>query len=86
MSSKNRIFESEMIIHGRRTSRTITSISYSVGMKQSFTEYLSPARDTGYQNAEAGKPVVDLFTLNRQDNSDLRTYVTTISYGFRPVV
>lgn len=47
MSSKNRIFESEMIIHGRRTSRTITSISYSAGVKQSFTEYLSPAREQG---------------------------------------
>ena len=47
MSSKNRVFESEMIIHGRRTSRTITSVSYSVGDKQSFTEYLSPARDQG---------------------------------------
>jgi outer membrane lipoprotein-sorting protein len=47
MSSKNRIFESEMIIHGRRTSRTITSISYSAGNKQSFTEYLSPPREQG---------------------------------------
>lgn len=47
MSSDNRIFESEMIIHGRRNSRTITSRSYSVGDKQSFTEYLSPAREQG---------------------------------------
>ncbi len=47
MSSENRIFESEMIIHGRRNSRTITSRSYSVGEKQSFTEYLSPAREQG---------------------------------------
>jgi outer membrane lipoprotein-sorting protein len=47
MSSKNRVFESEMIIHGRRNSRTITSISYSVGNKQSFTEYLTPAREQG---------------------------------------
>lgn len=47
MSSKNKIFESEMIIHGRRISRTITSISYSAGNKQSFTEYLSPAREQG---------------------------------------
>lgn len=46
-SSNNRIFESQMIIHGRRTSRTITSISYSAGTKQSFTEYLSPAREQG---------------------------------------
>jgi outer membrane lipoprotein-sorting protein len=47
MSSKNRIVESEMIIHGKRNSRTITSLSYSVGDKKSFTEYLSPAREQG---------------------------------------
>jgi outer membrane lipoprotein-sorting protein len=47
MSSKNRIFESDMIIHGRRSSRTIGSRTYSVGTKQSFTEYLSPAREQG---------------------------------------
>lgn len=47
MSSENRIFESAMIIHGKRTSRTITSVSYSVGDKKSFTEYLSPAREQG---------------------------------------
>lgn len=47
MSSENRIFESTMIIHGTRTSRTITSKTYSVGDKLSFTEYLSPAREQG---------------------------------------
>ena len=47
MSSENRIFESSMIIHGKRSSRTITSKSYSVGDKKSFTEYLSPAREQG---------------------------------------
>lgn len=47
MSSENRIFESEMIIHGRRNSRTISSRSYNVGDKKSFTEYLSPAREQG---------------------------------------
>ena len=47
MSSNNRIFESEMIIHGRRSSRTISSVSYSTGDKKSFTEYLSPAREQG---------------------------------------
>jgi len=47
MSSKNRVFESEMTIHGRRSSRTITARSYSEGTKQSFTEYLSPAREQG---------------------------------------
>jgi outer membrane lipoprotein-sorting protein len=47
ISSENRIFESSMIIHGKRSSRTITSRSYSVGDKKSFTEYLSPAREQG---------------------------------------
>ena len=47
MTSDNRVFESEMIIHGRRGSRTITSKTYSAGDKQSFTEYLSPAREAG---------------------------------------
>jgi outer membrane lipoprotein-sorting protein len=36
-----------MTIHGKRVSRTITSISYSVGDKKSFTEYLTPAREQG---------------------------------------
>jgi len=47
MSSDNRVFESEMIIHGKRSSRTVTSKTYSVGTKKSFTEYLSPAREAG---------------------------------------
>ncbi len=47
ISSRNRVFESQMIIHGRRSSRTVTSITYSAGTKQSFTEYLSPAHDKG---------------------------------------
>jgi outer membrane lipoprotein-sorting protein len=47
ISSDNRIFESSMTIHGNRTSRTITSRTYSVGNIQSFTEYLTPAREQG---------------------------------------
>ncbi|HUX96596.1 MAG TPA: outer membrane lipoprotein-sorting protein [Bacteroidales bacterium] len=47
MSSENRIFESAMTISGTRTSRTITSRTWSVGEKQSFTEYLTPAREQG---------------------------------------
>ncbi len=47
MSSKNRIFESDMVIHGRRSSRTVTSRTYSEGDIQSLTEYLSPAREQG---------------------------------------
>src|SRR4030042_7006020 len=47
MSSENRKFQSSMTIHGKRTSRTITSVSYSVGDNKSFTEYLAPAREQG---------------------------------------
>lgn len=47
MSSKNRVFESSMTIRGKRSSRTITSKSYSEGTRQSFTEYLSPASEKG---------------------------------------
>jgi outer membrane lipoprotein-sorting protein len=47
MASENRIVESTMIIHGKRTSRTITSRSWSVSNLKSFTEYLSPEREKG---------------------------------------
>lgn len=47
MASENRIFESTMTIHGRRSSRTIESRTYSVGDTKSFTEYLAPAREKG---------------------------------------
>ncbi len=47
MSSDNRIFESSMTIRGKRTDRTITSRTFSEGDKQSFTEYLTPAREQG---------------------------------------
>ncbi len=47
LSSDNQIMEAKMIIHGRRTSRTITSRIYAVGNQKSFTEYLSPPREQG---------------------------------------
>ncbi len=47
LSSENRVVESSIVIHGKRSDRIITSISYSVGDQKSFTEYLSPAREAG---------------------------------------
>ena len=47
MSSENRVFESSMTIHGKRSSRTITSKTWSEGDKKSFTEYISPPREQG---------------------------------------
>lgn len=47
MASTNRVFESTMIIHGKRSSRSISSKSWSMGNNKSFTEYLAPAGDKG---------------------------------------
>ncbi len=47
MTSKTLVSESQMVIHGRRTDRTVTSKSYSEGSKSSFSEYLSPEREKG---------------------------------------
>ncbi len=47
ISAESRIIETVIIIHGKRNDRTMTTKSYTVGDKKSFTEYLSPARDKG---------------------------------------
>jgi outer membrane lipoprotein-sorting protein len=54
MASKNRVFESTMIVHGKRASRTMTARSYSVGEQKSFTEYLSPMREQGTKMLKVG--------------------------------
>jgi outer membrane lipoprotein-sorting protein len=47
MSSDNQVVVSTMVIHGRRSSRSITSKSWVQGSEKSFTEYLAPAREKG---------------------------------------
>jgi outer membrane lipoprotein-sorting protein len=47
LTSDNMVMESSMTIHGKRNSRTLTSIAYVQGDEKSFQEYLSPARDKG---------------------------------------
>ena len=47
LNSKSRVLTSKMIIHGRRTSRTIVSKNWVIGVDRAFTEYLSPAREAG---------------------------------------
>jgi|TARA_B110000014_G_C20022965_1_gene530835 outer membrane lipoprotein-sorting protein len=47
MNAKSRILTSKMIVHGRRSSRTIESKSWVVGIDKAFTEYLSPPREAG---------------------------------------
>ncbi|MDY0196958.1 MAG: outer membrane lipoprotein-sorting protein [Tenuifilaceae bacterium] len=47
INSKTSIIKSDMIIYGRRNSRTITSIGYAEGNSKSFSEYLAPEREKG---------------------------------------
>ena len=47
LNAKSRILTSKMIIHGRRSSRTIESKNWVIGANKGFTEYLSPAREAG---------------------------------------
>lgn len=47
LSSDNRVMESQITIQGKRGARTISSKTYAMGDKKSFTEYLSPAREQG---------------------------------------
>jgi len=47
IGSDNKVSTSEMVIHGRRGSRTIKSKSWLQGIDKSFTEYMAPAREKG---------------------------------------
>ncbi len=47
MVAKSSIVSSEMIVYGKRKSRTIRSKGYSVGQEKNYTEYLYPEREKG---------------------------------------
>jgi outer membrane lipoprotein-sorting protein len=47
MSSDNRVFSSRMVIHGRRSVRTVESRTWTSGENKSFTEYVYPVREQG---------------------------------------
>ncbi len=47
MISETQIMVSEMVIHGKRNNRVVTSKGYSEGRFKSFTEYLAPDREKG---------------------------------------
>jgi outer membrane lipoprotein-sorting protein len=54
LSSEAKIIVSEMVIHGRRASRSIKAKSWTRGVTQSFTEYLEPAREAGTKMLKLG--------------------------------
>jgi outer membrane lipoprotein-sorting protein len=52
--SDSKIVVSKMLIHGRRGERTIEAKSWQRNSKDSFTEYLAPARDKGTKMLKLG--------------------------------
>ncbi len=54
LNAKSRILTSKMVVHGRRSSRTIMSKNWVVGTDQAFTEYLSPPREAGTKMLKLG--------------------------------
>ncbi len=69
MTSDTKIVTSQMIIHGRRSSRTIESKSYIEGQDRSFTEYLAPAREAGTKMLKLGD---QLWTYSPQTDRTIR--------------
>jgi outer membrane lipoprotein-sorting protein len=54
LNAKSRVLTSKMIVHGRRSSRTIESKNWVVGIDKAFTEYLSPPREAGTKMLKDG--------------------------------
>ena len=54
MFAHSRIVVSQMIIHGRRDTRTIEAKSWQRGTADAFTEYLAPAREQGTKMLKLG--------------------------------
>jgi outer membrane lipoprotein-sorting protein len=54
LNAKSRIMTSKMVVHGRRSSRTIESRNWVVGIDLAFTEYLAPPRESGTKMLKLG--------------------------------
>jgi outer membrane lipoprotein-sorting protein len=54
LNAKSRVLTSKMIVHGRRSSRTIEFRNWVVGIDMAFTEYLSPPREAGTKMLKNG--------------------------------
>ncbi len=63
LTAKTSIVTSRMVVHGRRSSRTITSKSWVEGTDKAFTEYLAPPREAGTKMLKLGD---QLWTYNPQ--------------------
>ena len=54
LNAKSRVLTSKMVVHGRRTSRSIESKNWVIGIDLAFTEYLSPPREKGTKMLKLG--------------------------------
>lgn len=54
LGSENKVVVAQMVIHGRRGTRTIRTMSWVSGTDRSFTEYLAPERDKGTKMLKLG--------------------------------
>ena len=54
LNAKSRVLTSKMVVHGRRSSRTIESKNWVVGIDLAFIEYLSPPREKGTKMLKLG--------------------------------
>ncbi len=63
LTADTQVLTSRMVVHGRRTSRTITSKSWIQGTDMAFTEYLDPPREAGTKMLKIGD---QLWTYNPQ--------------------
>ena len=54
IASRNKVLEAQMVIHGRRGTRTVESRSWIEGNRRSFTEYLAPPRERGTKMLKIG--------------------------------
>ena len=54
LNAKTRILTSKMVVHGRRSSRTIESRNWVKGINQAYTEYLAPPREAGTKMLKSG--------------------------------
>jgi len=61
MFAESRILVSQMIVHGRRETRTMESKSWQRGTTDAYTEYLAPAREKGTKMLKLGD---DLWTYD----------------------
>jgi len=52
--AKSRVLTSKMIVHGRRSSRTIESRNWIKGIDEAYTVYLSPPREAGTKMLKSG--------------------------------